>query len=185
MKHIIASGMALILNGACAYAQGNSTVPLDEQVARQLETDAASALSRGFYIDMAQEVCRRGAAEDAAQVARAHQAWTSRNRGFLTASASAIKAIAQFKTGTAEGDQYLRYQRNASHDIMRHALKELNRDFEGANPDNKKPPPSGRCTQLAQGLDQGRVDFVNTPTAIASLRQYMERVKAQAPQPAE
>lgn len=172
MKYTISLLANLMLLGH-ASAQTDPPPSPEPELNQQLETDAASVLSRGLYIKLAQHVCTRGSPEAAQALEQARLAWEERNRAYLRASAAAINDMANWRTSGGSDAQKNLYRHNVARSVITHASNELKRDFNGATPDNEALPPVERCRQLADGLNQGRVDFSNTPGAINSLRKYM------------
>jgi hypothetical protein len=164
-----------------AHAQDSSFSRFTPDLTQQLETDAASAASRALYIEFAVVVCPRASREASDLLRVAAAQWRARNEQFLKAGVAALAEIGERHVPQGGKDQKQGYLHSVVRTTVANAKSELTRDFNGATPDNQLLPPESRCLALAEGLNAGRVDFVNTPKATMALEPYMRR-RQSAPQ---
>jgi hypothetical protein len=145
-----------------------------EDLTQALESDAASVLTRGMFVDFAKKLCSRLNSPASAEMEREVSAWSARNEPYIRASTAALTEIGN--RAIPEGGEELRQAYFQM--IMRESAKRVTdgtrRVFNGATLDNTILPLPDQCTTEAGRLRSGAVDIRNSPNMTRALSKFME-----------
>lgn len=170
---LFAMAVTFVANGA--IAQNPAFNRFTDELTQTLESDAATVLTRGMFIDFAKKVCARLSGPAAAEMEGEANAWVARNERFMRASSIALNEIGGRLLAEGGEDMRQGYFYTIRDASAKQVVAGIKRVFNGAELDNSVTPLPHQCLLEAARLRSQYTDIKNSPNLTRALLPYMER----------